>query len=53
MKVMYEDIVVGTIVTNRSMSVNEALELVSFDENEFMQKYDLDDIDYNEFWLDY
>lgn len=53
MKVYYEDILVGEVITNRSMTVNEALELIGFNEQEFITEQGFDDIDYNDFRLDY
>lgn len=53
MKVYYEDILVGEVITNRSMTVNEALELIDFNESEFIAANGFDDIDYNDFRLDY
>lgn len=52
-KVMYEEILVGEIYTNRSLSVDEALELIGFDEEKFINVNGFDDIDYNEFKLVY
>lgn len=53
MKIYYEDILVGDVVTNRSMTVDEALELIGFNEQEFIEANGFDDIDYNEFKLEY
>jgi len=52
-KVMYEDILVGEILTDRSLSVDEALELIGFDEEKFVSEHGFDDIDYNDFELVY
>ena len=52
-KVFYEKILVGEITTNRSLTVDEALGLIGFDEQEFITKYGFDDIDYNDFKLIY
>ncbi|WP_167859302.1 hypothetical protein [Paenibacillus cymbidii] len=52
-KVMYGDVVVGTVVTNQSLTVNQALELIGFDEAEFLAEQGWDDLDYNDFRLDY
>ena len=51
MKIMYEEILVGEVMTNRSMTVDEALEMISFDEEKFLQENGFDDIDYNVFRL--
>ena len=51
MKIFYEEILVGEVMTNRSMTVDEALEIISFDEEKFLQENGFDDIDYNVFRL--
>lgn len=53
MKVMYEDILVGEVVTNRSMTVGEALEIIGFDEERFISENGFDDINYGDFKLVY
>lgn len=53
MKIYYEDILVDEVVTNRSMTVDEALELIDFDEQKFIADNGFDDIDYNDFKLEY
>lgn len=53
MKVYYEDILVGEVITNRSMTVAEALEVIDFNEEAFISENGFDDIDYNDFRLDY
>lgn len=52
-KVMYEDVLVGEVLTNRSLTVDEALELIDFDEEAFLTERGWDDIDYNDFKLVY
>lgn len=52
-KVFYEDVLVGEVTTNRSLTVEEALDLIGFDEQEFLDEQGWDDIDYNEFRLVY
>lgn len=52
-KIFYEDILVGEIITNRSMTVDEALNLIDFDEEQFIQAQGFDGIDYNDFKLVY
>ena len=52
-KVMYEDVLVGEVTTNKSLTVDEALNLIDFDEQEFLEEQGWDDIDYNEFKLVY
>lgn len=53
MKVFYEDILVGEVVTNRSLTVDEALELIGFNEEKFIEENGFDDVDYNDFKLVY
>ena len=52
-KVMYEDIMVGEILTNQSLTVDQALELIGFNEQKFIEENGFDDIDYNDFELVY
>jgi len=52
-KIMYEDVLVGEVLTNRSLTVDEALKLIGFDEEKFIAEQGWDDIDYNEFKLVY
>jgi len=53
MKIFYEDVLVGEVITNRSMTVNEALDSINFDEEAFLAEQGWDAIDYNDFRLDY
>jgi metal-responsive CopG/Arc/MetJ family transcriptional regulator len=53
MKIYYEDILVGEVLTNRSLHVDEALNLIGFNEQEFIEENGFDDIDYNEFRMEY
>jgi len=52
-KVLYENIEVGTVLTNRSLSIEEALELVNFDEAAFCEAHGFEAVDLDEFYLDY
>lgn len=52
-KIYYEDILVGEALTNRSLTVDEALDLISFNEQVFIEEHGFDDIDYNDFKLEY
>ncbi|MMZ46557.1 hypothetical protein D1872_81750 [compost metagenome] len=52
MKIFYGAILVGDVMTNKSITVEEALLLIDFDEQEFSEKHGFDDIDYNEFRLE-
>lgn len=38
MKIYYEDILVGEILTNRSLHIDEALDLIGFNKQEFIAK---------------
>lgn len=49
MKLYYETILVGEIITNHSMTVDQALEVIGFDEEQFIREQGFDEIDYNEF----
>jgi len=53
MKVYYEDILVGEVITNKSMTVDEALQAIGFDEEAFIAEQGFDAIDYNDFRMDY
>lgn len=50
-KVYYEDILVGEVLTNQSLTVDKALELIGFDEAKFIEENGFDNIDYNDFRL--
>ncbi|WP_205774520.1 hypothetical protein [Alkalicoccus luteus] len=52
-KIYYDDILIGEIVTNRSMTVEEALNLIDFDEEEFIREQGFDDVDPNDYRLEY
>lgn len=52
-KVMYEDLKVGEVYTNRGLTVDEALKLIGFDQEKFIEDNGFDDIDYNDFKLIY
>lgn len=52
-KIFYEDILIGEVMTNRSLTVDEALDLISFNEQAFIAEHGFDDIDYNDFRLEY
>ena len=53
MTVFYEEILVGEVMTNKSIAVDEALEMIGFNEDKFLQENGFDDIDYNDFKLVY
>ncbi|MNW53440.1 hypothetical protein D3C74_310010 [compost metagenome] len=53
MKIFYENILVGEVVTNQSMTVDAALELIGFDEDVFVEENGFDEVDYEEFRLVY
>ena len=48
-KLFYEEILVGEVTTNKSLTVNETLESIGFDEQKFITEHGFDDIDYNDF----
>lgn len=52
-KVYYENIVVGEVMTNRSLTVEEALNVIDFVESKFIEENGMDEIDYNDFTLVY
>lgn len=52
-KVMYEDVLVGEVITNRSLTVDEALELIDYNEEAFLAEQGWDAVDHNEFKLVY
>lgn len=49
MRIYYEDNFIGELLNNRSITIDEALELIGFDEESFKQAQGFDQIDYNEF----
>lgn len=51
MKLFYENVLVGEITTNHSLTVEEALYLIDFNEQEFISNNGFDDIDYNDFYF--
>ena len=53
MKIYYENIMVGEVTTNQSMTVDAALKLIDFNEETFISENDFDNIDYNEFKMIY
>lgn len=52
-KIYYDDILVGEVLTNQSLTIEEALKLIEFDEQEFIKEHSFDDIDYNDFRIVY
>ena len=52
-KVYYGDILLGTVTTNQSLTVDQALNLLEFDEKAFLTQNGFDDIDYDTFKLVY
>ena len=49
--IYYDDILVGELVNNRSITLEELLELVGFNEEEFKDDHDLESIDYDCFYV--
>jgi len=52
-KVMYEGIEVGTVLTNRSLTIDEALELINFDEAAFCEAHGFEAVDPADFRIEY
>ncbi len=56
MKLIYEtyysNILVGTLITNQSIDIDYFLKMIDFNENDFLIKHNLDDIDYNNFKIE-
>lgn len=44
-KIFYENIFISDIITNKSMTIDEMLELIDFDEQAFKAKHDLEALD--------
>ena len=53
MKIMYGTILVGEVITNQSLSVDGALEIIGFNEEVFTIENNINDLDYNDFKLSY
>ena len=53
MKLFYEEILVVEMAINRSMTVDEVLQQIEFNEQKFISEHGFDDIDYNDFKLIY
>lgn len=53
MKVFYEGLLVGEVITNRSITVDEALEFVDVDAFCDKHQLDKDELDFNDFELVY
>ena len=51
--IYYEDIEIGEIVTNQSLTMERALELIGFDEEEFLKEHGFEELDYNDFKIEY
>ncbi|MCY7454272.1 hypothetical protein [Bacillus altitudinis] len=49
MIIYYEDLLVGEVLTNQFLTIDQAFELIEFDEERFITEHGFDDIDYNEF----
>lgn len=47
------EIFVGELLTNQALTIDEMLDLVSFDEISFKSEHRFDEIDYNEFYVRY
>ncbi len=51
MKLFYGDILVYEVMSNRSLSVDDILSMMDFNESDFIAKHGFDDIDYNDFYV--
>lgn len=49
MVIYYNDILVAELINNRSITIDEALDIVGFDEQRFKEAHEIENIDYNEF----
>jgi len=52
MNVYYEELLIGQLTTNRSLTIDEALQALGFDEQAFKDAQGFDNVDYNEFRLE-
>lgn len=50
-KVFYEDILIGEVVTVRSLTLEQALDKVAFDQEKFIEAHGFEAIDYDDFRL--
>ena len=53
MKLFYGDILLGEVLTNHSMTVDEALEFVDIDMEEIAKKQGCEDWDWEELRMEY
>lgn len=53
MKLYYENILLGEVLTNHSMTVDEALEFVGVDMDEYAKEHDWDDWDWEKLRMEY
>ena|SRR5699024_884422 len=49
--IYYNDILIGELVNNRSITLEELLELVGFNEEEFKEEHGVDEIDPSRFYV--
>lgn len=52
MRIYYKDILVAELINNRSITIDEALELAGFNEQAFKEAHGFDEIDYNDFRME-
>ena len=52
MKLFYEDLLIGEVVNNHSMSIEDILELLEIDMNEIAEENGWDDWDYEKLRLE-
>lgn len=53
MKLFYEDLLLGEVITNHSMTVDEALDLLDIDMDEVAKENGWDDWDWEELRMEY
>ena len=49
--IYYDNILIGELVNNRSITIKELLELVGFNEEEFKEEHGVDEIDPSRFYV--
>lgn len=52
LKLMYKELVIGTVVANHSMSIDDVLELLEIDMDEFARKNGFDDWDFDDLQIE-
>jgi hypothetical protein len=52
-KVFYEDIEIGVILTNSTLTIDEALDLIQFNEQAFLEEQGWDELNPSDFTISY